>query len=162
MATSCIRCGEPLESLAHLCTAWAYVIDPGLLRKTLQEVNPLDRLTVGEKNEIYGVDEEEDRREAEADLARLHQEYLDGPLAYRVELLTVTGLGFQDSFDFKGIQTEGHTDADLGKVLEFLNSESYSPIHLSQEEVYLCRLVSFVKGGGIVDHCGGRKVYHLA
>ena len=20
----------------------------------------------------------------------------------------------------------------------------------------------FVKGGGIVDHCGGRKVYHLA
>ena len=102
---------------------------------------------MGERNDIYGVDEEEDRREAEADLARLNQEYLDGPLAYRVELLTVTGLGFQGGFDFQGIQAEGHTDADLDKVLGFLNSESSSPVHLSQEEVYLCRLVSLDKKG---------------
>ena len=42
--------------------------------------------------------------------------------------------------------------------------EKGEPRHLEYSDPFRSptELMGTVKGGGIVDHCGGRKVYHLA
>ena len=67
---------------------------------------------------------------------------------------------------YLGIHSEGSIDDTRKATL--LGEVGYRGIteHPSKEEArkegeLMLRKLS-VKGGGIVDHCGGRKVYHLA
>ena len=97
---------------------------------------------MGEILEIFGEDLEEDRRGIEASIAAREASYFKGSLTYRVELLSVFGLGHQGSLDFRAIETAGPETTELDKVLDYLNSEFAIPVLLSKDEVYLCRLVS--------------------
>lgn len=138
----CLRCGRPVESFLHYCLAIALVVDPELAYITEQEAHPLDRLTLGDLAQIYGKDTEAAQREAEARIEENDAAYLNGPLTYRVELHNLSGLGFQGSVDCWSIAIEGHTDSDLRKALDAINSSSISPVFLNPNDTYLCRLVS--------------------
>ena len=139
---ACLRCGSPPRIGFHPCDSRIIVVHPKVLLETRAKANPLDRLTVAEMMRIYGEDPDETIEEDKRLLEEANEEYLGGPLTYRVELQTMTGLGFQGSIDHWAIEADGGTDCDLAKVLNFLNSEERTIVSLRKDEIYLCRLVS--------------------
>lgn len=143
----CLRCGRPVESFLHNCRAIAMVVDLELAYITEQEAHPLDRLTIEDEAQIYGQDLEAAQRKAEALMAEDKAAYVNGPLTYRVELHNLSGLGFQGAVDCWWIAIEGHTDSDLHKVLDLINSSPISSVFLNQSDTYLCRLVSLNQEG---------------
>ena len=72
---------------------------------------------------------------------------ISGPLSHRVELQTVSGLGFQGGIDVWAIETDGCTTADLEEVLDFLNLDLVLPLSPRKDEIYLCRMVSVNSNG---------------
>ena len=139
---SCLRCGRPVENFLHNCRAIALVVDLELAHITEQEAHPLERLTLEDWAQIYGKDLEAGQRETEARKEEDNAAYLNGPLTYRVELHNLSGLGFQGPVDCWSIAIEGHTDSDLHKVLDSINSSPISSVFLNPNDTYLCRLVS--------------------
>ena len=144
---SCLRCGRPVESFLHTCRAIAIVVDLELAYSSEQEAHPLGRLTFEDLAQIYGKDKETAQRKAEALIAEDKAAYVNGPLTYRVELHNLSGLGFQDPVDCWSIAIEGHTDSDLHKVLDLINSSPISQFFLKPNDTYLCRLVSLNREG---------------
>ena len=51
---------------------------------------------------------------------------------------------------------------DTKKLLHVYGEITFRLGQISSEDTNRNNLLRLVKGGGIVDHCGGRKVYHLA
>ena len=96
---------------------------------------------------IYGEDPDEIAEDAERRLQESNEQYLWSELTYRVELQSVSGLGFQGGIDCWAIEAAGRTDGDLTTVLDFLNSKTITPLSLRQDEIYLCRLVSLDRDG---------------
>ena len=154
---TCLRCGQSTEDGFHLCQGWNFVVHPIELSEGIRNANPLDRLSYGEELEIFGEDLEEHQRRFEAGMSELETLYLKGPLTHRVELLSVSGIGQQGGFDFQAIEADGPETDEIDKVLEFLNSDSWFPISLRNDEIYLCRLVSMNAEG--VKYV--RSVYRL-
>ena len=150
----CLTCSESTTHGFHLCRSWIHVFHPDELMEANRNVHPLEKLSSNDMYEIYGEDTKELERSIEANLAESEAAYFRGPLTYRVELLSVFGLGHRGAIDFRAIETDGPDTADLDKVLEFLNSESVFSMYLSKDEVYLCRLVS-------VDAEGIRYVWNV-
>lgn len=138
----CLLCGFSAGIGFHLCHSRVCVIHPEVLRESRATANPLDKLTVGEMLEIHGEDPDKVVEDAERLLEESKKEYLSGYLIYRVELQSVTGLGFQGGIDSWAIETAGCTDGDLASVLDFLNSGIVTALSLRKDETYLCRLVS--------------------
>ena len=131
----------------HSCESRVLVIDPTSFLEDWRKTNPLERLTMGELMKIFGEDPEMTRLKAEALMEEQDAAYFTGQLVYRVELHTVSGLGYQSEFDHWAIEADGCADADVEKVLRFLNSEPKPPLFLRQDETYLCRLVSLNQDG---------------
>ena len=123
MTERCLRCGRLDDAWLHSCSSRVLVIDPTSFLEDWRNTNPLERLTVGEVMRIFGEDQEIARLKAEALIEERNEAYLNGPLAYRVELHTVSGLGFQGDVDHWAIEADGCTDADMEKALNFLNSD---------------------------------------
>ena len=144
---TCLRCGSTFGSGFHICASRSFVIHPKALIESRRIANPLDRLTFGEMMEIYDEDMEEDQRRTEAFMEEHGREYLSGPLSHRVELQTVSGLGFQGGIDVWAIETDGSTTADLEEVLDFLNLDLVLPLSPRKDEIYLCRMVSVNSNG---------------
>lgn len=145
--TACLACGSSPGIGFHLCTSRVAVLHPEALRESRATANPLDNLTAGDMLKIYGEDPDEVIEDVERRLEESNQEYLGGELTYRVELQSVSGLGFQGGIDCWAIEAAGRTDGDLTTVLELLNSKIITPLSLRQDEVYLCRLVSLDRDG---------------
>ena len=141
-SATCIRCGSGFGIGYHLCQSKILVTHPETLAQSRKEANPLDRLSFGEMLEIFGDDPDEIIEGAEVLITDEQEKYLRGPLAYRVELQTISGVGFQGFVDIWAIGADGSSDADLEKVLNFLNSDTTMIMSLMKDEVYLCRLVS--------------------
>ena len=142
----CLRCGG-LQHWLHRCRADVMVVDPVLLQADWERTNPLDRLSMSDWIRIQGRDAEEERRNAEAEVAAANEAYFSGPLTYRVELHNLTGTGFQGGFDYWSIQVDSHRDAAMLRALEFINTDGPSPIALDREDRYVCKLVSLDKEG---------------
>jgi hypothetical protein len=131
----------------HKCRADVLVVDPLLLQVDWQRTNPLDRLTMSDWMKIQGRDTDEERRNAEAELQAANDAYFSGSLTYRVELHNLSGTGFHGGFDYWAIQVSGPRESDMGRALDFVNADGPSPLTLSQEATYLCKLVSLDKQG---------------
>lgn len=142
----CRRCGA-IQRWLHRCPADVLVVDPELLKADWQRTNPLDKLSVDDWMQIAGVDADEERRNAEAQVQAANDAYFSGPLTYRVELHNLSAMGFQGGFDYWSIQVEGPRDAQMARALEFLNTDGPSPISLNEADRYLCKLVSLDKEG---------------
>ena len=123
------------------------VLHPEVLRASREKANPLDKLTFGETLKIYGEDPDAIAEDAERRMTEWEEKYLQGPLSYRVELVSVTGLGFQGVIGGWAIESTGHSDSDLTTVLGFINSAVDAVPSLSKDETYLSRLVSLDSDG---------------
>lgn len=143
---ACLRCGG-VQRWLHKCRADVLVVDPLLLQADWKRANPLDKLSMSDWMQIQGRDADEERRNAEAELQAANDAYFNGSLTYRVELHSLSGTGFQGGFDHWAIQVSGPRDSDMGRALDFINAEGPSPITLSQDDTYLCKLVSLDKQG---------------
>ena len=78
--------------------------------------NPLDNLSVGDMLKIYGEDPDEIAEDAELRSEESNEQYLWSVLAYRVELQSLSGLGFRGGIDCWAIEAAGRTDGDLTAV----------------------------------------------
>ena len=156
---TCLTCGATPGVGFHLCASRVFVLHPAILLESRATANPLDNLSVGDMLKIYGEDPDDVIEDATRRLEESNKEYLAGELTYRVELQSVSGLGFQGGIDCWAIEAAGRTDSDLDTVLEFLNSKIISPLSLRQDEVYLCRLVSLDRDG-IKYVWITRRLYH--
>ena len=145
--STCLTCGSSPGIGFHLCASKAFVLHPEVLRESRATANPLDNLPVGDMLKIYGEDPDEIAEDAERRLQESNEQYLWSELTYRVELQSVSGLGFQGGIDCWAIEAAGRTDGDLTTVLDFLNSKTITPLSLRQDEIYLCRLVSLDRDG---------------
>lgn len=141
-AKNCLKCGRPVDSWLHRCPSIVMVVDPVLHHIAEQEAHPLERLTVRDWLKIEGVDVEAEMQNAETQIEEMNAAYLNGPLIHRVECHNLSGLGFQGGVDYWSIAVEGHTDADLHKALDLINSSPGPLISLNRDDTYLCRLVS--------------------
>ena len=144
---ACLRCGDPIEMGFHVCPAKVAVIDPKLYRSKLDELHPLDRMSIRDRMILEGQDPDADRQAIENLETAMNQEYLNGPLTYRVEFLDISSLGFQGGIEYWAYTVDGHTDADFREATDELNSDSPSLPFLDKEETYLCRLVSLNSEG---------------
>ena len=144
---TCLRCGNDFGIGFHHCLSEIFITHPESLIKSRKEANPLDRLSFDDMMEILDEDTEEIFEGAEVLLAEFQEEYLQGPLTYRVELQTITGVGFQGGVDIYAVEAGGCSDTDLGLVLNFLNSGINMIMSLRKDEAYLCRLVSVSADG---------------
>lgn len=147
LSTTCLACGFSPGVGFHLCASRIFVLHPELLRESRAAANPLDNLTGGDMLKIYGEDPDELVEDVERQLEESNKEYLEDELTYRVELVSVSGLGFQGSICCWAIEAAGRTDSDLIAALEILNSRTTMLLSLDQDEVYLCRLVSLDRDG---------------
>ena len=96
---------------------------------------------------IHGRDVEEERRNAQAEIQAANDAYFSGSLTYRVELHSLSGVGFQGGFDYWSIQVEGPRDKEMYRALDFIKAGNPSPISLNQEDKYQCKLVSLDNSG---------------
>ncbi len=101
---------------------------------------------MGDYMKIYGQDEDAIVRDTEVRIQEAERAYFEEPLVYRVELHSLSGLGFQGSVDYHCIETASHADADLQSVLDYINS-AFIGIILRRDETYFCRLVSLNEEG---------------
>ena len=104
-------------------------------------------MTLADTLEIYGEDIEAHKQRTLSKIEEQNEEYLRVPLTFRVELRSITGLGFQGGYDHCAIETQGHTDADIERVIEFINSEPNPLVSLDKDDVYVLRLVSLNNEG---------------
>ena len=150
MKEPCLRCQQPVETLLHWCNDYVLVFHPEKWKELEEDwpnTNPLDRLTLADTLEIYGEDLEAHREWTLSKIEEQNEEYLRGPLTFRVELRPITGLGFQGGYDHCAIETQGHTDADIEQVIEFINSEPNPVVSLNKDDVYVLRLISLNNEG---------------
>ena len=152
MINHCVRCGIPLERWLHLCRSTTMVVHFQAYCAFLEEMrqgNPLDRLTMADWGRIQGKDPDEERRAFEAMREESNRAYFSGRLTYRVELHNLSGIGFQGGFDHIAVECEGASDEDWATVLDFiiLGQSQFPNLTLEKDHVYLCRLVSFDRGG---------------
>ena len=142
MKNLCLRCQEPLDQPMHWCAAGVLVFHPIAWSDLTRNSNPLDRLTVEDWIKIEGNDPDDVRLDNQERIARQNEEYLNGPLTFRVELRSVNGLGHRGAVDVWAVHTQGNTDADLTRVMDFINSEPCPMVGLIKGEVYALSLVS--------------------
>ena len=152
MTNQCLRCGKQFDSWLHLCLSLASVVHFDKYFQASEELrvgNPLDRLTVGDMIQIDGQDPDQVMTEAEAYLEKSNKAYLDGPLAFRVEIHDLIGAGFQGAFDYYAMECNSADESELKRVLDFLFAGQSSLPHfqLDTSHIYLCRLVSLNKEG---------------
>ena len=152
MTNQCLRCGKPFDSWLHPCLSLTSVVhfDKYLqASEGLRVGNPLDRLTVEDMIRIDGQDPDQVMAEAEANLGKSHEEYLEGPLAFRVEIHDLIGAGFQGAFDYNAMECNSADESELERVLDFLFAgQSLLPhFQLDRSHIYLCRLVSLNREG---------------
>ena len=150
MKDLCLRCQQPIEMFLHWCNERVLVFHPikwNEWNEASRNTNPLDRLTVTETLRIYGEDPETHMERARSKIEEQNDEYLSGPLTFRVELRSVTGLGFQGGYEHCAIETQGHTDADIEQVIEFINSNPNPLESLDKDDIYVLRLVSLNNEG---------------
>ena len=148
MSSSCLRCGQSIDSWLHGCQSTNLVFDPEpylQFRGELATGNPLDRLTVADVVRIEGNDPDQMARDAEAMLEAYHQSYFSSPLIYRVELHILSETGFQAVIDYVSVKCDGPSEAEFSKAVDLVTSGrlDFPPLKLDSEKVYLCRLVSF-------------------
>ena len=150
MKELCLRCHQSIDTFLHWCNEHVLVFHPEKWRefeKDWPNTNPLDRLTLAETLEIYGEDLEAHKERALSKIEEQNEEYLRGPLTFRVELRPITGLGFQGGYDHCAIETQGHTDTDIDQVIEFISSEPNPVVSLDKNAIYVLRLVSLNSEG---------------
>ena len=150
MKEPCLRCQQPIEMFLHWCNDHVLVFHPNKWKEWQEawpNTNPLDRLTVAETLEIYGEDLEAHKERTLSKIEEQNEEYLRGPLTFRVELRSIIGLGFQGGYDHCAIETQGRTDADIEQVIEFISSEPNPVVSLDKDDVYVLRLVSLNNEG---------------
>ena len=152
---TCLCCGEP-QSAVHFCPTAVAVVDPMAVYERQKNANPLERLTVGDWMQIEGEDAEEAKQLFEQQAPACQEEYLRGTLIYRVEIESLTGTGHQGMLICWAVAAGGHTDADLGRVLEFLNNP-HSLVGVKRNEAYIFRLVS-LNAEGIRYEWGTNKL----
>ena len=146
MLDVCLQCGAT-NTWMHLCNATVVVIDPELHHISREEAHPLDRLSVSDMMQIYGLDVDAQLQTVQEIIDDSNEAYLNDTLMYRVEFHNLSGLGFQGVVDFRSVIVQGHSEADLYSVLDILNSDSNPVLGLNSEDIYLCRLVSLNSEG---------------
>ena len=140
----CLKCKEDLHGVMHVCLGHKIVVSPPSYHEAQRTSHPLDRLTVGEMITISGGDADATLRHAEELLEISNAEYFKKPLTYRIEFESLSAeLGFRAVIDGSAILTEGHSDENWSNALQFINeSGPAASMLLSENETYLCRLVS--------------------
>ena len=152
MTESCLKCKSELTSWMHPCDGYRMVHDPVAFRQEWQHVNPLDKLSIGERQEIeMGKDEADEyaRREEQRfnqELAESNDQYFRGELIYRVE---IDSLSIEPDFlatpEGSAIIVEGHSDTVWDTALEYISRAPWTAtsLLLRKDEKYLCRLISY-------------------
>ena len=152
MTESCLKCKNELTSWMHTCDGYRMVHDPVAFRQEWQYVNPLDKLSSRERQEIeMGKDEADEYALGEEqrwnqELAELHDQYFRSELIYRVE---IDSLSIEPDFlaepEGSAIIVEGHSDTVWDTALEYINRAPWtaSSLLLHKDEKYFCRLISY-------------------
>ena len=151
----CRTCQSPLSSFMHFCRLRMHLIDIDRYREDQKTRNPLDRLSVGEVLRMQGEDLESQRPTIERKMAEDNATYFRSDLSYQVEIVSISGAGFQGVFGAWGFTISELSDTNYDEILEIVNQDPISLplLGLRRDEIYLCRIVS-------LDNTGRRYVWN--
>lgn len=155
MADFCLKCKNKLTSWMHGCDGYRLVHDLSGYHEDRRTTNPLDWLSLKDRQEILLGQEEADAtalRQTQIvnqEMEALKTAYFQSPLVYRIEFDSLSiEPDFRPKPEGSAVVVEGPTAIVWQETEDHINGlATASFLLLNENEEYLCRLVSYDETG---------------